>query len=237
MNYKILCGMSSFRRPMECIYQIYKFMNMNYDNYKMSVIVRGVNEDIYNNQILNSVQKFINDNRLIIRRDKNKNCLTNIIETFDVEEKFDYYAKIDDDDWYSLDYLNEINVAINKYPFCSGCWVDYKNIDVIKKNNTCAYSEKNCLGLCGGSLVVSDYMFEILNDIKNNLGNIKSVYKKYELDSEMDYSIRFERGMSEDRLIHSLIKYFDLYRNMPAISIKKPNLYSIYRIYDGVLPR
>lgn len=230
MDYKILGCMTSFRRPMECMCQIFRFMSMDYPNFKMSVIVRGVGPRIYN-QIIDNVQKFIDEGRLIIQLKDNYDHLTNLVQCGEIEEEFDYYAKIDDDDWYCMNYLNEVNTALNSIENCSGTYVDWtKILKIINYNNFIrGIPERD--QLVGGTIVLRKDIFFILKDIKDNLGNIKSIYNKYNLNG-MYYTPLFERGLAEDNLALKLIIHFKT-----AVCISKYNIYSLYRIYPGVLAR
>lgn len=236
MNYKILCGMTSFKRPIECIGQIYRFMNMNYDNYKLSVIVRGVDKEVYDSQIIPNVQKFIDSNRLIIKYGQNSNFLVNIIETFDIEEEFDYYAKIDDDDWYSLDYLKEVNEHLNWHPWCCGCHIDPEAIHITYKKDDNIKMRPNETGICGGTFVMNRDIINILIQVKNNLSDIDAILRGH-LWPPISIHKGMRQGKNEDALMHRILDYYDENYNMPHITITKPNLYSLYRVYDGVLSR
>lgn len=239
-NFKFLLCMTSYNRPMECLCQIHRFFNSTYTNFVMSVIVRGVDETVYNNQILPEVKKYVDRGKLIIDRRDNSNLLNNLVECIDqCQEDWDYFFKIDDDDWYSSKFLETINnnIKLNcskKIPF--GGYISDDFITVTKKMDSSIKEIKNNTSLCGGTIFANNYIYQIIDDCRNNLGKVRTIFQKYNMPN-MDYCSRYDRGDREDRLLCRLIEYNSKKEGIEPVIIKQKNLYSIYRVYDGVLAR
>lgn len=238
-NYRFLACVTSFCRPIECLGQIHRFMNMNYDNYALSVSVRGVTKDVYFREMYPEVKKYVDDGRLTIGIKLNSNFLMNLVQTYrQYKGDFDYAMKIDDDDWYSLDYMKVINEEYGKLDYVpSGSYISGGNIPVVRRcDDRIVMNNEETGGLCGGSLVFHRDLCPILTDFSNNLGHIRSVYNKYKLDG-FRYVRQYDRGRCEDNLVHSLIRFYGDMNNRKAVVIDNPDLYAIYRIYPGVMRR
>lgn len=239
-NYhKFLLCMTSYKRPMECMCQIHRFFNCTYSNFVMSVIVRGVDENIYNNQILPDVKKYIDSGRLVISHKPNDNFLKNIIQCVDqYKGNWDYFFKIDDDDWYNPDFLKIVNSELNRYDkkpvggFCkkSAITKTFRSDNMIK-------SVDSKMSLHGGTIFCNYDIYKILKDSSDNLyGRLKRVYNKYNLQN-MKYSKSFEFGRCEDHYMSVVLRYVSNKNKIPLVEIENKNMYSIYRVYDGVMPR
>ena len=237
--YTFLLCMTSYNRPLECMCQIHRFFNSSYNNFIMSVIVRGVDDNVYNNQILPDVQKYIDSGRLIISKKENSNFLNNLLQCTDqCNKKWDYFFKIDDDDWYHPDYLKTINHRLNNFnsSIPVGGYCDPSTTTITYKQNNMIKEKKNNSGLCGGTIFVNSYIYEILKKIRDDTKNTKKILKDNNIIN-MSYTTKFEAGMCEDRLMCSLIDYISNRDNVPKLVITKEHMYSIYRIYGGVLRR
>ena len=112
---RFLLAVSSFKRPIYLVGLVHRLFNQTYQNFDVSISLKGVDTQTLHHLIkpeLNSLQK---GNRLILKEHKNENQLTNLINTFrELDLKnYDYICKIDDDDFYSNNYLNSVNMALN----------------------------------------------------------------------------------------------------------------------------
>lgn len=238
-QYKFLLCITSFKRPIECLGQIHRFFNGSYSNFIMSVIVRNVDDNIYNQQMLPEVQKYIDSGKLIITKKENSNMLNNLIQCVEqCDQDWDYFFKIDDDDWYSPNYLETINDNLkNQLRQPVGGHIAMKNITSVYIKDKVATRQNVCMGLCGGSLFGNKKVYEILKEFRDNIGkNIEPIISKYNLSSVKPKSA-YSRGRCEDSLLDRIIDSVSKNEKIDTLIIPEENMYSIYRIYDGVLPR
>lgn len=112
---RFLLAVSSFKRPIYLVGLIHRLFNQTYQNFDVSVSLKGVDTQILNKIIKPEFNTLDKGNRLILKEHKNTNQLSNLINTFrEIDLKnYDYICKIDDDDFYSNDYLNSVNMALN----------------------------------------------------------------------------------------------------------------------------
>lgn len=107
--------MSSYKRPSDLLRQIYAMMDQNYprEMYHMYVAVKGM-DDVTLNSLIKPVLHFVKEGRLTITRAANSDQFTNLLDTIknvpdEVLQSYDKFFKIDDDDFYSRDYLAKVN--------------------------------------------------------------------------------------------------------------------------------
>lgn len=114
-NYKFLLCISSFKRPFFLSGQIWRLMNQSYQNFDISVSVKGVEEPWADKTFKKEWQPFVEKNRLFLRFDGNRAQMSNFLDTIrDIDlSQYDYFCKIDDDDWYAPDYLEDVNNSLN----------------------------------------------------------------------------------------------------------------------------
>ena len=107
-NYKILAFIPSYRRPIFLSGQIFRLQNQTYQNFDISVSVKGFYQHESQLTFEKEWQKLIKEKRLFLFYDENStNQLVNAVRAFDKVDifKYDYLCKIDDDDWYAPTYL------------------------------------------------------------------------------------------------------------------------------------
>ncbi len=119
---KFLLLLSSYIRPIYLINQIHNLIQQKYTNFDIAISLKGVSKNIVHSLILPSIQSLQNKNRIIFQEHTNSHQFKNLLNTFrDINlSSYDYLCKIDDDDWYSSDYLNTVNLTLNilnKPPF------------------------------------------------------------------------------------------------------------------------
>ena len=117
-QHRIAVCLTSYKRYEDLQRQIYAIMAQSYTNYHLFVAVKGISEWAYINTILPNFRHWIEEGRIIMRHYPNKNQLSNFIDTIrdiDISE-YDLFAKIDDDDFYSRDYLKTVNDYHNTIP-------------------------------------------------------------------------------------------------------------------------
>lgn len=113
---RFLLLLSSYKRPMLLSGQILRLMNQTYTDFTLSVSIKGVPNEWIKSTFFKEWQPFINQKRLYVRFDENKDQLSNLLDaarSFDIS-KYDYFCKIDDDDWYAPTYLEETNIWLNQ---------------------------------------------------------------------------------------------------------------------------
>lgn len=100
---------SSFKRWNDLYKQISAMLAQTY-KADIFVAVKGITEYQVNTCILPMFQSYVDSGRLTIRHFPNTNQITNLLDTIrDTEwEKYDLFFKIDDDDFYSSSYVEEI---------------------------------------------------------------------------------------------------------------------------------
>lgn len=117
-NNRFLICMTSYKRPIFLSGQILRFNNQTYQNFHISAAIKGVPEEWVNRTFLHEWQPLIDSGKLTIRFEDNKRQLNNFLDTvrhIDLS-KYDYFCKVDDDDWYTPDYLESVNEWLNKEP-------------------------------------------------------------------------------------------------------------------------
>ncbi len=195
-NHRFLLMCSSFKRPMFLSGQIFRLMNQTYQNFDISVSVKGVEPDKSLMTFEKEWRPLIEKKRLFLRYDRNRAQLSNLLDTVrNINlNNYDYFCKIDDDDWYAPEYLESINNSLNStkkevnITFGGLIYRLWEDIDT-------THIVPNTSDWLGPTICVSRKLLEILLEIENNPAS----YKKY-LPDEPD-NLHLTR---EDRLIHHL---------------------------------
>ncbi len=195
-QYRFLLMCSSFKRPMFLSGQIFRLMNQTYQNFDLSVSVKGVNPEKSAETFEKEWRPFIRKKRLYLRYDMNKGQLSNLLDTvrnFQLSH-YDYFCKIDDDDWYAPEYLESVNRSLNNtkekvhITFGGTAYRLWEDVDT-------THIDKNNSNLVGPTICVSRELIKILLEIERN----PLAYKKYLPDEPEGMQM-----IREDRLIHHL---------------------------------
>ncbi len=202
-NYRFLLMCSSFKRPMFLSGQIFRLMNQTYQNFDISVSVKGVDPQKSYETFEKEWRPLIEKKRLFLRYDLNRGQLSNLLDTVRTVniEDYDYFCKIDDDDWYAPEYLESINNSLNitnrrvnneetniAMSFTQDAYRLWEDIDT-------TYIDKNNSDMCGPTICVSRKLLKILLEIEKD----PQILQKYAPDEPMGLAWR-----REDRLIHHL---------------------------------
>ena len=181
-EYRILLCLSSFKRPIFLSGQIDRLLNQTYNKnkYDISVSIKGSpNDSAFRNTFLREFEHFEKTGRVRIRFDKNKSQYANLLDTMrDIDlDKYDIFCKIDDDDWYSRDYVAEVNRAFNTFTedafeLSSSA---YHEGFILTEDIDQTYLNKNYTGLTGPTLCFSREIIKIAFEIEQN----PSLIKKY----------------------------------------------------------
>ena len=111
-NHKILAFIPSYKRPIFLSGQILRLKNQTYQNFDISVSIKGFHQHESKLTFETEWRDLIDQNRLFISYDENStNQVINVIHSFNKIdlEKYDYFCKINDDDWYAPTYFETIN--------------------------------------------------------------------------------------------------------------------------------
>ncbi len=114
-QHRFLLLLSSYKRPIYLVNNVHKLLKQNYKNFNISISLKGINERVVNQFILADIQPYIQEKKVIFQQHTNSHQFKNLLNTFrNIDlSAYDYLCKIDDDDWYSPDYLKTINLIIN----------------------------------------------------------------------------------------------------------------------------
>lgn len=135
-NRRMALCLASYKRPEDLQRQIYTMLDQSYDDFHIFVALKGIPEYYAKTFILPQFQHAIEAGRLTIRFFPNANQLTNLLDTvrgLDVSS-FDLFLKIDDDDFYSRDYLATINDFYMYTPKTVSCIYRGKCRTLMRKN-------------------------------------------------------------------------------------------------------
>ena len=195
-NYRFLLMCSSFKRPMFLSGQIFRLMNQTYQNFDISVSVKGVDPVKSAETFEKEWRPLMQKNRLFLRYDSNKKQLSNLLDTVRSVnlDNYDYFCKIDDDDWYAPEYLESVNHSLNTtnkkvhITFGGLAYRLWEDIDT-------THIDGNTSVLVGPTICVSRELLDILLELEKN----PAAYKYYLPDEP--YGLEWR---TEDRLIHHL---------------------------------
>lgn len=197
-DYHFLLCMSSFKRPIFASGQIFRLMNQTYPHFDISVSMKGVNESWNRITFEKEWQKLKEDKRLFVRYDPNRGQLHNLLDTVrNINlDKYDYFCKIDDDDWYAPTYLESINNQLNRQ---NNVAISHAtNAYVLTEDISSTYFNLNNSGLSGPTMCFSREMIRIALEVEKN-PKLLYVYLPEEANSELFTS-------HEDRLLHHLAR-------------------------------
>lgn len=115
---KMALMLSSYKRLSDLQRQIYCMLDQSYQNFHLFVAVKGIATHIFKLILLPQFKKYIDSGKLTLRWCPNKNQMSNLLDTIrgkDIDD-YDLFVKIDDDDFYSVDYLKTVNDFHNTIP-------------------------------------------------------------------------------------------------------------------------
>lgn len=114
-KFKILTFIYSYKRPLFLSGQILRFFNQSYQNFDMRVSIKGFGAEEAASTFMREWRPFIEQKRLRITFDSNKDQFSNLMDALEGVDltQYDYFCKIDDDDWYAPDYLETLVRHLN----------------------------------------------------------------------------------------------------------------------------
>ncbi len=197
-NYRFLLGISSFKRPIFLSGQVFRLMNQTYQNFDISVSVKGVDEHWNKLTIEKEWQQFKDNKRLIVRYDANRGQLHNWLDTIrDVNlNDYDYFCKVDDDDWYAPTYLETVNNELNRK---QGVGITHsQDAYILTENIDTTVFKTNYSGLSGPTMCFSRKIIEIVLQIEQD-PSLLHTYMPEEALPELFIN-------REDRFLHHLAR-------------------------------
>lgn len=223
---KIALCMASYKRPVDLQRQIYAMMNQSYDKdfFHLFVAVKGVSEFILNTFIIPQFKSYMEEGRLTIRYFPNSNQLTNLLDCtrgLDVSE-YELFFKIDDDDFYSPDYLATINEFYTTLPQDYSCyfsdmtWMLYQHGGIVTPGREMFY-------VCGPSLVMSRRVMRLVQESETNPQIIRTAMA---WGGGVGHS---EIAYMEDNFIHRLMRMHGCSNIAPFVSQKGIRHFILYQ--------
>lgn len=193
---RILVMMSSYKRPLLLSGQIIRFANQSYKNFDVSVSIKGVDEDWVRKTFMQEWNSLIDENRLFIRFDKNRDQLSNLLDTVrDIDiNKYDYFCKMDDDDWYAPVYLEEVNEWLNKEKDLAVSYTP--DTTVLRNIKNKAIMKLNKELLFGPTLCFSRKVIDLVLRAEKDLSVLEDIFPKEKVEE-----LRYRR---EDTLLHEI---------------------------------
>lgn len=195
---RILVMISSWKRPLLLSGQIIRFANQTYNNFDISVSVKGASEKWVRATFMQEWQDIMRSKKLRVRFDENKDQLANLLDTVrDVNlEDYDYFCKVDDDDWYAPTYLEEVNEWLNKEDNISIS--STRSATLLQNGHPDVLMRFNNTVLSGPTMCFSRSIIESALKIEKNPAALEPIYTKEQVQAL--------KGIREDRMLHEIAK-------------------------------
>ena len=182
-NYRYLLMVSSFKRPIFLSGQIYRLLNQTYQNFDISVSIKGSSNDYgFASTFSREFDGLKDTGKVFIRFDNNGKQLSNLLDTIrylDIKN-YDYFCKIDDDDWYAPDYLESVNRNLNRIPKNKQTLssTSYHEGLILTEDVSSTHLNKNNTNLSGPTLCFSRSIIEAALRVEKNPNLIKKYLPK-----------------------------------------------------------
>ena len=196
---RILACISSFNRPVFLSAQVLRMLNQTYP-VDISVSIKGVPQGYARKTLLKEWEEYMKKGRVIVRFDKNRDQYSNLLDTVrNVDlNKYDYFCKIDDDDWYGPDYFKHVNEWLSKEKDDIALSYTINNYIIHGGKNNVMISA-NITGLFGPSMCFSRKLIKLALDLEKN--PIKA--EKYIPNAAFSE----HKEKKEDAFLHKLAAY------------------------------
>ena len=201
-DHRFLLLLSSYKRPIYLINQVHKLLKQNYKNFNISISLKGINESVVNSFILPDIQSYIQEKRIIFQQHKNAHQFKNLLNSFrNIDlSSYDYLCKIDDDDWYSSDYLKTVNLIINGLN--NPAFIVANEMTLLNAEKNQLYLKKEILANMGGTICFNtNFAKELLRIEKMSNEEISSI-----LPSDTNLTAPYFSNY-EDRLINAIAHF------------------------------
>lgn len=193
---RILVMISSYKRPLLLSGQLIRFANQTYKKFDISVSVKGAPEEYVRQTFMQEWIPLIKKGKLFVRFDENKDQLANLLDTVrDVKlEDYDYFCKVDDDDWYAPTYLEEVNRWLKKGDNIAIS--NTTNAFILKNGETSVQMHVNNTDLSGPTMCFSKALINLALELDRDPSALEPHYSS-------SYIIR-SKARREDRLLYEL---------------------------------
>ena len=164
---RILACLSSFNRPVFLSGQVLRILNQTYP-VDISISLKGVPEAYAKKTLLKEWAQYIENGRIMVRFDKNKDQYSNLLDTVrNVDlNKYDYFCKIDDDDWYGPKYFENVNMWLNKNDNLTLSYT--RNTYIIHAGKDGVKISANVSNLFGPSMCFSRKLIQLALELEKN---------------------------------------------------------------------
>lgn len=228
-NNNFLFIISSYKRPVYLSGLIHRLNFQTYpiQNFDISVSLKGMHSDILSHMLGSDFKDLLQNKRLFIRTDENKNQFSNMLDTIRNLnlEKYDYICKIDDDDWYHKDYLFNLNALFNAIG--NPDFITAGTLFSLEKDTYDIYLKTRAAGRTGPSICFSkSFAKELLQIEKMTNEEIKPLLKK---DANLSKEIK---NTYEDMILNAYAQEQDkkfLYYSLFPLFIYNRTTQSIMR--------
>lgn len=198
---KIAVCISSYKRLEDLQRQILCMMHQSYPHLHVFVAVKGVSSLAIKKILFPYIQEFIGSSRLTFRIFPNKNQISNFLDTIRNENfsQYDLFVKIDDDDFYSPNYIENIAKFHETLPDgYSSCYLT--NSQTIYKSIGNNILGETIYGTSGSAHVLSYSVVKELFACEENHSRLKAALKRTKNQTGFD-DIR----NAEDQLMITLM--------------------------------
>ncbi|WP_354833061.1 hypothetical protein ABGM91_01090 [Akkermansia muciniphila] len=200
---KIAACLSSYKRPSDLIRQIFTILHQSYSDVHLFVAIKGLTEYCVKTLIEPHFKQFINQKKLTLGIFPNKNQLSNFLDTIRTIKKTDYdlFLKIDDDDFYSHDYIKTINQFHQHLPknFSSYCLAGEGTVLFSRQNFPCLMECSNAS--FGAAFSMSPAVIEQLFRCESDPSYMSTMIKRCTIERGCS-----EIGFGEDHLMFLIMQ-------------------------------
>lgn len=208
-DFRFALLLATYKRLCEGQLQIFKMLNQSYENFHLFVAVKGCSEYVFNKSWLPYFQKFIDEGKLTLRRFPNKNQMSNLVDCVRGLNLrgYDYFCKIDDDDFYDVNYLKRCNEAANESSGKNLFWMDRSCRLVVNRHDNFYRFKKNTQwnSYWGPTLCATRFVWQEYMNLENGEEDLPSYIGKNNLPAMPRHK---DCGFHEDKLLYSMMRAF-----------------------------
>lgn len=220
---RFLVYLQSYRRLKDAIRQVYSFLDQSYENFLIQLVLRGVDEWEWKKYFLPNLRKHVLSGRLIPQVRANGNQLENVIEAgMGINPgSYDLIAKVDDDDFYGVDYLAKLNMTHAHLSPDVGSYTHLIRGEYHLCHGYPTVTPRESHYACGGNFVLTKELIEVAREYVSS-GYSPDILRRYLTEEEaiQDWVSR------EDNLLIRLGKRIGMVRRDAMINGENPFLYS-----------
>lgn len=210
---RILVCITSFKRPLLLSGQIIRFQNQTYSNFDISVSVKGAPQEMVRATFMQEWQPLMEKGRLSVRFDENRGQLSNFLDTVRDKDlsQYDYFCKVDDDDWYAPTYLEQVNDYLVREP---GVMMSETTRTVFLNDGDDSVKMGYYHGvLSGPTMCMSRRLIEMMLALEKDASALEPMFPAHQ--------VRLLKNCCEDRLFNEVAETFSKlqYRNTVPTSV------------------